>query len=215
MRHPQVLQVLRCGIPKPTATGLISERACTSPAAFPRTCSWAFQQLFILTLCCRAVQAGAAQAEVRAAWRGGAHRHVRGHARLFPPHLHFLQHCPEALQPGKLLLQCPESNVVDSEAVRATAVHCSVQPRWNSQHRARSRVMRNNCNIKWCACMQGMLLASGFNQPESLAAFSLAAHEDPNSAMAEWGIAYALGPGANRCPSTVHPAQCAGYGQAP
>ena len=61
-----------------------------------------------------------------------------------------------------------------------------------------STAFRKTCLTLWRACMQGMLLASGFNQPESLAAFSLAAHEDPASGMAEWGIAYALGPGANR-----------------
>lgn len=51
-----------------------------------------------------------------------------------------------------------------------------------------------------------MLLASGFNQLESYEAFSLAAHEDPTSAMAEWGMAYSLGPGANRClPPCIQP----------
>ena len=44
-----------------------------------------------------------------------------------------------------------------------------------------------------------MLLAWGFNQFEAFQAFRLAAQEDPTSAMAEWGVAYALGPGANRC----------------
>lgn len=46
--------------------------------------------------------------------------------------------------------------------------------------------------------MQGLLLGWSFNQPEAFQAFSLAAEEDPTSAMAEWGRAYALGPGANR-----------------
>ena len=43
-----------------------------------------------------------------------------------------------------------------------------------------------------------MLLAWSFNQFEAFQAFSLAAKEDPTSAMAQWGIAYSLGPGANR-----------------
>ena len=47
-------------------------------------------------------------------------------------------------------------------------------------------------------CTQGMLLAWSFNQFEAFQAFSLAAKEDPISAMAQWGIAYSLGPGANR-----------------
>ena len=46
--------------------------------------------------------------------------------------------------------------------------------------------------------MQGLLLGWSFNQPEAFQAFALAAEEDPTSAMAEWGRAYALGPGANR-----------------
>ncbi len=43
-----------------------------------------------------------------------------------------------------------------------------------------------------------MLLAWSFNQFEAFQAFSLAAKEDPTSAMAQWGMAYSLGPGANR-----------------
>ena len=47
-------------------------------------------------------------------------------------------------------------------------------------------------------CAQGMLLAWSFNQFEAFQAFSLAAKEDPSCAMAQWGLAYSLGPGANR-----------------
>ena len=47
--------------------------------------------------------------------------------------------------------------------------------------------------------MQGLLLEWNFNQAEALHAFELAAEADPLAAMPHWGIAYALGPGANRC----------------
>jgi hypothetical protein len=45
-----------------------------------------------------------------------------------------------------------------------------------------------------------MVQAWNFNQHEAHAAFSLAAAEDPACARCWWGVAYALGPGANRCP---------------
>ena len=45
---------------------------------------------------------------------------------------------------------------------------------------------------------QGLLLESNFNQAEALRAFELAAEADPAAAMPHWGMAYALGPGANR-----------------
>lgn len=48
-----------------------------------------------------------------------------------------------------------------------------------------------------CMC-QGLLLESNFNQAEALRAFELAAEADPAAAMPHWGMAYALGPGANR-----------------
>lgn len=44
----------------------------------------------------------------------------------------------------------------------------------------------------------GLLLEWNFNQPEALRAFELAAEADPSAAMPHWGVAYALGPGANR-----------------
>lgn len=47
--------------------------------------------------------------------------------------------------------------------------------------------------------LQGLLLEWNFNQPEALRAFELAAEADPSAAMPHWGVAYALGPGANRC----------------
>ena len=47
--------------------------------------------------------------------------------------------------------------------------------------------------------LQGLLLEWNFNQAEALHAFELAAEADPSAAMPHWGIAYALGPGANRC----------------
>ena len=37
-----------------------------------------------------------------------------------------------------------------------------------------------------------------FNQPEARAAFRQAAAAEPNASMLHWGLAYALGPGANR-----------------
>jgi hypothetical protein len=43
--------------------------------------------------------------------------------------------------------------------------------------------------------------AWNFNQHEAHAAFSLAAAEDPACARCWWGVTYALGPGANRCPN--------------
>ena len=53
-------------------------------------------------------------------------------------------------------------------------------------------------SVREQGCAQGMLLTWSFNQFEAFQAFSLAAKEDPTSAMAQWGIAYSLGPGANR-----------------
>ena len=47
---------------------------------------------------------------------------------------------------------------------------------------------------------QGLMLGYNFNQYEAYQAFSLAAGLDPASPMPPWGIAWALGPGANRCP---------------
>ena len=47
--------------------------------------------------------------------------------------------------------------------------------------------------------MQGMVLGYNFNQYEAFQSFSMAAEADPASAMAAWGVAWALGPGANRC----------------
>lgn len=44
----------------------------------------------------------------------------------------------------------------------------------------------------------GLLLEWNFNQAEALRAFELASEADPVAAMPHWGIAYALGPGANR-----------------
>ena len=87
---------------------------------------------------------------------------------------------------------------------------CSATQSCRYQHLP--HLARHLCSMFRCLCVQGMLLASGFNQPESYKAFSLAAREDPTSAMAEWGIAYSLGPGANRCPTIMHPAQCAEHG---
>lgn len=54
--------------------------------------------------------------------------------------------------------------------------------------------------------LQGWLLESNFNQAEALHAFELAAEADPSAAMPHWGVAYALGPGANRWswPSCCH-----------
>lgn len=46
--------------------------------------------------------------------------------------------------------------------------------------------------------IQGLLLEWNFNQAEALRAFELAAEADPSASMPHWGIAYALGPGANR-----------------
>lgn len=40
--------------------------------------------------------------------------------------------------------------------------------------------------------------AWNFNQPEARAAFELAAAADPDASMPHWGLAYSLGPGANR-----------------
>ena len=40
--------------------------------------------------------------------------------------------------------------------------------------------------------------AWNFNQPEARAAFEQAAAADPNASMPHWGLAYSLGPGANR-----------------
>ena len=48
------------------------------------------------------------------------------------------------------------------------------------------------------SCVQGLLQAWNFNQPEALRAFKMAAEADPNAAMPYFGQAYALGPGANR-----------------
>ncbi|CAL8468137.1 g7676 [Coccomyxa elongata] len=45
---------------------------------------------------------------------------------------------------------------------------------------------------------QGMLLAWNFNQYEAFQSFSMARELDPSAAMASWGVAYSLGPGANR-----------------
>ena len=47
--------------------------------------------------------------------------------------------------------------------------------------------------------IQGLLMEWNFNQAEARLAFELAAQADPTAAMPHWGIAYALGPGANRC----------------
>ena len=47
--------------------------------------------------------------------------------------------------------------------------------------------------------LQGLVQAWNFNQHEAHAAFSLAAAEDPACSRCWWGVAYALGPGANRC----------------
>ena len=49
--------------------------------------------------------------------------------------------------------------------------------------------------------LQGLLLEWNFNQAEALHAFQLASEADPTAAMPHWGIAYALGPGANRSAS--------------
>ena len=46
--------------------------------------------------------------------------------------------------------------------------------------------------------LQGLLLAWDFNQPEAEAAFRLALQADANASMAQWGIQYSIGPGANR-----------------
>ena len=43
-----------------------------------------------------------------------------------------------------------------------------------------------------------MLLSWNFNQYEAFQSFSMAAQLDPTASMAPWGIAYSLGPGANR-----------------
>jgi len=45
---------------------------------------------------------------------------------------------------------------------------------------------------------QGLMEAWNFNQPEARAAFEQAATADPNASMPHWGLAYSLGPGANR-----------------
>ena len=47
-------------------------------------------------------------------------------------------------------------------------------------------------------CMQGLLQAWNFNQPEALRAFKMAEEADPSAPMVYFGQAYALGPGANR-----------------
>ncbi|MHC4893711.1 MAG: hypothetical protein ACYTFV_10160 [Planctomycetota bacterium] len=44
---------------------------------------------------------------------------------------------------------------------------------------------------------QGLALAFGFNHEEAVRSFRTAAHLDPNSSMARWGAAYALGPNIN------------------
>ena len=44
---------------------------------------------------------------------------------------------------------------------------------------------------------QGLNLAYAFNHPEAARAFREAARRDPTSAMAEWGLAYVLGPNVN------------------
>jgi hypothetical protein len=49
--------------------------------------------------------------------------------------------------------------------------------------------------------LQGMVQAWNFNQHEAHAAFLLAADEDPTCSRCWWGVAYALGPGVNRCPN--------------
>ena len=46
--------------------------------------------------------------------------------------------------------------------------------------------------------LQGMLLAWNFNQYEAFQSFSMARELDPSAPMASWGVAYSLGPGANR-----------------
>jgi hypothetical protein len=43
-----------------------------------------------------------------------------------------------------------------------------------------------------------MMQAWNFDQPEARAAFEQAAAADPGASMPLWGMAYALGPGANR-----------------
>lgn len=45
---------------------------------------------------------------------------------------------------------------------------------------------------------QGMLLSWNFNQYEAFQSFTMAGQLDPNASMASWGVAYSLGPGANR-----------------
>lgn len=58
-----------------------------------------------------------------------------------------------------------------------------------------------NCLVVSGVCFseQGMLLAWNFNQYEGFQSFSMAGQLDPNASMASWGVAYSLGPGANRC----------------
>ena len=51
--------------------------------------------------------------------------------------------------------------------------------------------------------LQGLVQAWNFNQHEAHAVFSLAAAEDPACSRCWWGVAYALGPGANRCVKDV------------
>ena len=56
-----------------------------------------------------------------------------------------------------------------------------------------------------CAGTQGLMLGYNFNQYEAYQSFALAAELDPSSAMASWGVAWSLGPGANRCALLLKP----------
>lgn len=51
--------------------------------------------------------------------------------------------------------------------------------------------------------LQGLVEEWNFNQHEAHAAFSMAAAVDPSCSRCWWGVAYALGPGANRSGSRV------------
>ncbi len=54
---------------------------------------------------------------------------------------------------------------------------------------------------------QGLTLLFGFNHREAIRSFRSAAHEDPDCAMAYWGVAYAFGPHVNKPMDTNDTAQ--------
>lgn len=55
--------------------------------------------------------------------------------------------------------------------------------------------------------MQGLIQSWNFNQFEAEAAFMAALELDPACSRCWWGVAYALGPGANRSasPNEIYP----------